>query len=108
MARRRPKLDFPDRHEHTVQPRLWVFLGGLVLVVGYLIAFALKNRERSEVDFVFWTAQTSRVWILLVSLGIGLLGGVLLSQLYRHRQGRRRTGPDELAQPLDTPSDLAG
>ena len=105
---RRAKLDFPDRHERTVQPRLWIFLGGLVLVVSYLIAFALKNNERSEVDFVFWTAHTSRVWILLISLGIGLLAGVLLSQLYRHRQGRRRQAPDELAQPLDTPGDLPG
>ncbi len=105
---RRRKLDFPDRHETTVQPKLWIFLGLLVVVVAYLIAFALKNRERSEVDFVFWTARTSQVWILLVSLGIGLLGGVLLSQLYRHRQARGRGRAQEPAQPLDTPANLPG
>jgi len=90
----RPKLDFPDQHEGTVQPRLWIFLGLLALVIAYLIAFALKNNKEAEVDFVFWTASTSRVWVILVSLGIGLLGGVLLSQLYRHRQ-RRRSGGSE-------------
>ena len=104
----RRKLDSPDRHEATVQPKLWIFLGLLALVVAYLIAFALKNNERSEVDFVFWTARTSQVWVILVSLGIGLLGGMLLSQLYRHRQRRGLGGAQKPAQPLDTPANLPG
>jgi len=101
---RAPKLDFPDHHEETVQPRLWIFLGLLALVLAYVIAFALKNHREAEVDFVFWTARTSRVWVILVSLGIGLLGGVLLSQLYRHRQ--RRSRANEPGQALDAPPDL--
>ena len=92
MARmRRPSLDFPDHHEETVQPWLWVRLTLLVLVVAYLIAFGIKNHEASEIDFVFWSSKVSRIWLILLSLVFGLAAGLLLSQLYRHRQRLSRT-----------------
>lgn len=95
MARPRlsaPKLDFPDRHEETVQPWLWVKLALLALAVAYLIAFAIKNNDKDEIDFVLWTSSVSRIWLILISVLVGLIGGLLLSQLYRARQ-KRRSGP---------------
>jgi len=39
---------------------------------------------------VFATANVSLVWLILLSLAIGLVGGILLAQLERRR--RRRSG----------------
>jgi uncharacterized integral membrane protein len=90
MGRPRTKLDFPDHHEETVQPWLWVKLGLIVLAIVWLIAFGIKNHEQSEIDFVFWSSEVSRIWLILLSLVIGIVIGMLLSQLYRHRQRLRR------------------
>jgi uncharacterized integral membrane protein len=72
-----------DRHW---QPRVWIRLGVLVLIVAYLIAFVVGNDEEARVDFVFGEARTSLIWVILLSLIAGLVGGVLASQLYRRRQ----------------------
>jgi uncharacterized integral membrane protein len=87
------------------QPKLWLILLALLLVGGYLFAFAVKNDQRIDVDFVVATATTSVLWTILLSLVLGLVVGVLLSQLYRRRgrygrgQARDplgdRVGPDE-------------
>lgn len=90
-------MGFLQRGRETVetwQPKLWVTLLALLLVGGYLFAFAVKNDERVDVDFVLGTATTSLLWTILLSLVLGLVIGVLLSQLYR-RRGRnkgRKTG----------------
>jgi arginine exporter protein ArgO len=41
-----------------------------------------------HVHFVLGTAGVSLIWLILLSLGLGVLLGVLTSQLYR-RRGRR-------------------
>lgn len=69
------------------QPRLWASLIGLLLLAAYVIAFVVENRKQVNVHFVFGTAHTRLVWVILLSLAIGLVAGVLLSQLYRrHRR----------------------
>lgn len=73
----------------TWQPKLWLVLVALLLVAGYLFAFAVKNDDEVNVDFVVGSAQTSVIWMILLSLVLGLVAGVLLSQLYR-RRGRSR------------------
>ena len=78
----------------TWQPKLWLSLVVLVLVIGYLFLFAVKNDQEVHVDFVFGTATTSLIWTVLLSLFLGLVAGVLLSQLYR-RRGRSRQQPAE-------------
>ena len=40
--------------------------------------------------FVLWSAHTSVIWVILLTLVIGLVGGLLLSQLVR-RRGRRQS-----------------
>ena len=57
---------------------------------GYLKA-ALKwveNNKQVSVHFVFATARISLIWTILLSLAIGLLAGLLSSQLYRRRRRR--------------------
>jgi uncharacterized integral membrane protein len=69
----------------TFQPRLWVTIVALGLVVAYLIAFVAKNDAQVKVHFVFFTVTTSVIWLILLGLAIGIVVGVLLSQLERRR-----------------------
>ena len=75
-----------DREQiQQFQPRLYAVLLGLLLVLAYLIAFVLQNRDEVGLDFVFFTAHVSLIWLILLSVAIGVVTGVLLSQLYRRR-----------------------
>ena len=75
--------------ERSWQPRLWIRVSVLILIGAYLIAFVVGNDKEASVDFVVGNARTSLIWVILLSLLAGLIGGVLLSQLYRRRQSRR-------------------
>lgn len=72
------------------QPRLWAVLVGLLLLVLYVIAFVVKNDRHIDIDFVLFAATVSLIWAIVLIFAIGVLGGVLLSQLYRRR--RRQYG----------------
>jgi uncharacterized integral membrane protein len=74
--------------ESTFQPRLWLTIGGLLLILGYLVAFVVANSDTVKISFVFFSARTSLIWLILLSVVVGLVGGILLSQLVR-RRGRR-------------------
>ena len=71
------------------QPRLWAVLVGLTLLAIYVIAFVVRNDDETKIDFVLFTATTSLIWLIIVMIAIGVLGGVLLSQLYRRRLSMR-------------------
>jgi uncharacterized integral membrane protein len=86
------------------QPRLYVRLIALALLVAYAVAFVLENRTSVPVHFVFATVRTSLVWLILLALGVGLLGGILLAQLER----RRRRRSQEEAEPRHPVADLGG
>ncbi len=77
-----------DEFDRSWQPRLWITLGLLILIGAYLIAFVVGNDGEASVDFVFAKATTSLIWVILLSLLAGLVGGVLLSQLHARRQRR--------------------
>jgi uncharacterized integral membrane protein len=85
---RRKGID-PETRE-TFQPRLWLIVAGLALIFAYLVAFIAENNQRVTVHFVLVTTHTSVIWLILLSLAIGLVGGVLLSQLER-RRGRKQS-----------------
>ena len=70
------------------QPSLYLKLVVLVATVAYVVAFALENRKRVKVHFVLGGSRVSLIWLILLSLALGVLGGVLLSQLYRRRHRR--------------------
>ena len=83
--RLRERVANPETHE-TFQPRLWATVVGLVLIAAYIVAFVIENDAEVNVHFVLFTAHTSVIWLILLSLVIGIVGGLLLSQLYRRRR----------------------
>jgi uncharacterized integral membrane protein len=85
---RRPNT---DQLNENWQPRLYGRLLVLIVLIAYVIAFVIENRKSVNLHFVFATAAVSLVWLILLSLAIGLIGGILLAQLERRRR-RRRTG----------------
>ena len=89
-----------DEFDRSWQPRLWIRVGALVLIGAYLIAFVAGNDEEASVDFVFGQARTSLIWVILLSLLAGLIGGVLLSQLHRRRQARKSDASVETPSPI--------
>ena len=58
------------------------------LVALYAILFVVLNSRRVKVSFVVTSTHVSLIWVILLSLGVGLVLGVLASQL--HRRGNRR------------------
>jgi uncharacterized integral membrane protein len=77
------------------QPRLWLIIVGLSAMVLYLLAFIVSNDKQIEIEFVFFTATLSLIWAMVLMVGLGVLGGVLLSQLYRRRRGDERREPSD-------------
>lgn len=69
-------------------PRLYLRWVALAIVVAYGIAFILENGKHVSVHFVFHTTRVSLVWVILLSLALGAVGGILLSQLERRRRRR--------------------
>jgi uncharacterized integral membrane protein len=95
----------PPSHEDrasTWQPALYLKLGVLLFAIGWGIAFVVENSKEINVHFVFATANVHLIWAMLLLFGVGLVGGVLLSQLYRHR---RRS---QLAQKARKPRNARG
>ena len=90
-----------DEFDQSWQPRLWIRVAVLILIGAYLIAFIVGNDEEASVDFILGEARTSLIWVILLSLLAGLVGGVLLSQLHRRRQSRRSEASAE------TPSEIS-
>jgi uncharacterized integral membrane protein len=84
---RRPRLDTSEVSDRW-QPRLYLRLIVLGLLVAYAIAFVLENRAQVSVHFVLATARVSFVWLILLALGVGVLAGILLAQLERRRRRR--------------------
>ena len=84
--------DAAERMDEQWQPRLYVRWVVLAVVVAYAIAFILENGKHVSVHFVFHTTKVSLIWVVLLALALGAVGGILLSQLERRR---RRRGTDE-------------
>jgi uncharacterized integral membrane protein len=72
------------------QARLWSVVAGLLLLAVYVIAFIVKNDDRIEIDFVLFTGSVSLIWLIVFTFALGVLGGVLFSQIYRRRREQRR------------------
>jgi uncharacterized integral membrane protein len=90
--RLRRKLDTKELRE-TWQPKLWLILVLLTLLVAYVVAFVVENNKQVNVHFVLGTARVSVIWVVLLSLAIGVLAGLFLSQIYRRRSRLRARPP---------------
>jgi uncharacterized integral membrane protein len=91
---RRRTIDTGELHD-SWQPRLYARLIALVLLAAYVIAFVLENGKQVRIHFVLTSANVSLVWLILLALGVGLLGGILLAQLERRRRRRSRKAPED-------------
>ncbi len=76
------------------QPRLYAILIALVLIVAWLIAFIVKNDDNVQLDFVLFDAHLSLIWLIILLLAIGFVGGIMSSQLYRRRRQLRGTAEE--------------
>jgi uncharacterized integral membrane protein len=80
-----------EAHEEPLrewQPRLYLTIITIGLVIAYGIAFVLENNKHINLHFVLATARVSLIWLILLSIALGMLLGVLLSQLHRRRRSR--------------------
>lgn len=77
------------------QARLWAVIVGLLLLAIYVLAFIVRNDDRIEIDFVLFSATVSLIWEIVFVFALGLLGGMLLSQIYRRRRGQQRREPGD-------------
>jgi uncharacterized integral membrane protein len=84
-----PPAEQKRKPRRTFQPGLWTRLAPLAIVSVYLILFIAFNTRMAKVDFVFASTRLSTIFLILLPLGIGIVLGVLLSQLYRHSKRRR-------------------
>lgn len=87
---RRRHIDTQEIQENW-QPRLYVRVIALALLLAYAIAFVLENRQTVRVHFVLATAKVSLIWFVLLALALGVVAGILLAQLERRRRRRRRS-----------------
>lgn len=85
---------------------LWFRLIALLAILAYVIAFVVENTDEIKIDFVFATAKVHLIWEILLLLAIGLVGGVLLSQLYRRHARRGLRSKD--GKPGDSRRDVRG
>lgn len=97
---------FEEDRASTWQPWLYVRIGLLLFAIAWAIAFVVENSTQINVHFVFATANVHLVWMILLLLAVGLIGGVLLSQLYRHR--RRTQLAKKARKPSDARADVRG
>jgi uncharacterized integral membrane protein len=72
------------------QKRQLIRVGVLVVVALLLITFIFRNTRDVKVSFVFFTATSSLIWVIVSSLILGFLAGWLLpGQIRRYRASRK-------------------
>jgi uncharacterized integral membrane protein len=84
-----PKRVKPARRREgarSFQPGLWVRLLPAGAAIVYLAFFIGLNTHRVKVSFVLSSTRVSLIWVVLLSGALGIVLGVLLSQLYRFRR----------------------
>ena len=84
-----PPAERQPKARRSFQLGLWTRLLPLGVVFAYLILFIAFNTRMAKVDFVFSSTRVSTIFVILLPLGIGIVLGILLSQLYRHSKRRR-------------------
>jgi uncharacterized integral membrane protein len=83
---RRSRLSRKREGAKSFQAGLWLRLLPAGAAMVYLVFFIGLNTHRVKVSFVLSSTRVSLIWVVLLSGALGLLVGVLLSQLYRFRR----------------------
>lgn len=77
----------PERRRSIWTPRRIVL--GLILL--YVVAVVLANRDSVAVNFVFFKTEASLFVVLLLAIAVGFVAGWLFDDV-RDRRRRRRDG----------------
>ena len=56
----------------------------------YGIALIVANTSKVQVKLLVTSITTRTIWLILVCFLVGLVSGVLASQIYRHRKSERK------------------
>ena len=56
---------------------IWLILALLVII--FVVVFAVQNATLVTVDFLFWEFQSSLALLILVSLAVGIIISLLVS-----------------------------
>lgn len=67
------------------QVRQLALAGALVLVVSLLLIFVIENSDPVRVSFVFFSADISLIWVIVLSAVAGAAAGVFVARLIRRR-----------------------
>ncbi len=77
---------FSEERIREWQPRFWARVLILLAIALYVLAFILENHKQVHLHFVLLTAKVSLIWLILLSVVIGLVAGALLAQLHSRRR----------------------
>jgi uncharacterized integral membrane protein len=75
-----------SRHGHRAFLYVWTLAIVAALII--LIALIIDNTRRVQVGFVFGTARTSLIWIIVISALAGWSAGIATAILYKFRTRR--------------------
>ncbi|WP_217914869.1 lipopolysaccharide assembly protein LapA domain-containing protein [Miltoncostaea marina] len=67
------------------QVRQLALIGALVLVVSILLIFVIENSDEVRVSFVFFSADVSLIWVIVMSAVVGAVAGGVVGRLVRRR-----------------------
>jgi uncharacterized integral membrane protein len=77
----------PERREGLDEEhvRRLGLIGALVIVVVLALVFIVENSNRVEVSFVFFTADISLIWVIVLSMVVGAIAAFVIKRLVRRR-----------------------
>lgn len=67
------------------QVRRIALVGGIVLVAILVLVFITENSHTVRVSFVFFEADISLIWVILLSAVAGAIAGALVTRALRRR-----------------------
>lgn len=67
------------------QVRQLALAGALVLVLSLLLIFVIENSDPVRVSFVFFSADISLIWVIVLSAVAGAAVGIAVARLVRRR-----------------------
>ena len=71
--------------------RLYLYAGAAVALLVYLVALVVDNTGHVKVSWVFGASSVSLVWLVLISVILGLLLGMVIGALFHWRTRRPRS-----------------
>lgn len=64
-------------------------IAAIALGVALLLVFIVENTDQVTVSFVFFEAEISLIWVIVLSAVVGWVVGFMLARLIRRRRFRR-------------------